>query len=133
MDGPALRRDAAFTTLLDLAFWALGAAVLFGAGLALPYLHSGLRRPPWPVRLAHGGLGTMGLALLLLALHRGLPPSTMGTTGFGPAAAVFFALALVLGLALAVFRVRPAGVLVAFHAGLAIAGFVVLWTLLSLG
>jgi hypothetical protein len=45
---------------------------------------------------------------------------------------VFIALALVLGLTIALFRVRPIGVLVAFHAGLAIAGFVVLWTLVSL-
>jgi|SRR5215472_7096100 len=131
--GPGRDREDASSLALDLAFWVLGAAVAFGGVLALPYLHRGLRRLPWAARLAHGGVGAAGLALLLLALFRGLPPSAMGTTGFGPAAAVFFALALVLGLALAVFRVRPAGVLVAFHAGLAIAGFVVLWTLLTLG
>jgi hypothetical protein len=117
---------------LNLAFWVLGGAVLIGGALALPYLHSGLRRLPWPVRFLHGGLGAVGLALLLLVLYRGLPPSTMGTAGFGQAAAVLFGLALVLGLAIALFRVRPAGVVVAFHAGLAIAGFVVLWTLVSL-
>jgi hypothetical protein len=118
---------------LDFSVWVLAAAVALGGVLALPYRHRGLRRLPGAARLAHGGLGAAGLTLLLLALCRGLPPSTMGTTGFAPAAAVFFALALVLGLAIALFRVRPAGVLVAFHAGLAIAGFVVLWTLLSLG
>jgi hypothetical protein len=81
----------------------------------------------------HGVLGTAGLAALLLALRAGLPPSAMGTEGFGPAAAGFVALAFVLGLAIALFRRRPPGVLVAAHASLAIAGFVVLWTLASLG
>ena len=118
---------------LNLAFWVLVGAVAVGGALALPYLHKGLRRLPWPLRLLHGGLGAAGLAALLLALHRGLPPSAMGTTGFGQAAAVLFALALVLGLAIALFRVRPPGVLIAFHAGLAIAGSVVLWTLVALG
>ena len=118
--------------MLNLAFWVLGGAALLGGALALPYLHSGWRRPPSQVRLLHGGLGALGLALLLLVLYRGLPPSTMGTAGFGQTAAVLFGLALVLGLAMALFRVRPAGVLVAFHAGLAIGGFAVLWTLVSL-
>lgn len=117
--------------ILNLAFWVLGGAVLLGGALAVPYLHSGLRRLPWPVRLLHGGLGTAGLGVLMLVLYRGLPLTTMGTTGFGPTATVLFGLALVLGLATALFRGRPAGVLVAFHAGLAIAGFVVLWTLVS--
>jgi hypothetical protein len=117
---------------LNLAFWVLGGAVLLGGALALPYLRSGVRRLPWQVRFLHGGLGAAGLALLLLVLYRGLPPSTMGTTGFGQAAAVLFWVALVVGLSSALFRVRPAGVVVALHAGLAIAGFVVLWTLVTL-
>ena len=87
---------------------------------------------PWPIRVAHGVVGTAGLAALFGALYRGLPPSAMGTAGFGLAAAVFIGLALVLGLATALFRVRPAGALVAFHAGLAIVGFVGLWTVVSL-
>jgi hypothetical protein len=116
---------------LNLAFWVLGGTVLLGGALALPYLHSRLRRLPWQVRLLHGGLGAAGSAVLMLVLYRGLPPSTTGTTGFGQVAAVLFGLALVLGLATALFRVQAAGVLVAFHAGLAIAGFVVLWTLVS--
>ena len=117
---------------LTLAFYLLGAAVVIGAGLAFPYLRGiDSRRLPWPVGVAHGTLGAAGLAALLLVLRNGLPPSTMGTTGFGPAAAAFLALALILGLAIALLRVRPAGVLVAFHASLAIIGFVVLWTLVS--
>ena len=117
---------------LELAFWVLGGAVLLGSALALPYLQSGSPRLPWQARLLHGGLGATGLILLLLVLCRGLPPSTMGTAGFGQAAAVLLSLALLLGLAIALFRLRPAGILVAVHAGLAIAGFVILWTLASL-
>lgn len=119
--------------MLALAFWVLAAAVLLGGALVLPYLQSGLRRLHWPIRLAHGLLGAAGLAFLLLALYRGLPPSAAGTAGFAPAAAVFVALALVLGAAMGLFRERPPGVLVVFHAGLAIAGAVVLWTVVSLG
>jgi hypothetical protein len=118
---------------LSWAFYILCAAVALGGALALPYLRVTARRLPWPIRLAHGVLGVAGLATLFWALYRGLPPSAMGIAGFGPASAVFIGLALILGLAIALFRVRPTGVLVAFHAGLAIAGFVVLWTVVSLG
>jgi hypothetical protein len=118
---------------LDLAFWLLCAAVALGGALALPYLRVTAHRLPWVLRGAHGAVGAMGLGILSLALYRGLPPSAMGTVGFAPAAAVFIGLALILGLAIALFRVRPPGVLVAFHAGLAVAGFVVLWTVVSLG
>ena len=107
--------------------------MLLGGVLALPYLRVIARRMPGPVRAAHGVMGAAGLAMLMLVLGNGLPPSAMGTTGFGPAAAVFIGLALTLGVAFIFFRMRPPGVLVAFHAGLAIAGFVVLWTLVSLG
>jgi hypothetical protein len=83
----------------------------------------------------HGTLGAAGLAVLLFALNRGLPRSATGTTGFGPAAALLLGLALAAGLAIAFAAVRqrrPAGLLVAIHASLAVAGFVVLWTLVSL-
>jgi hypothetical protein len=118
---------------LTFAFWLLCAAVVLGGALALPYLHHVLRRLSRPIRIAHGALGAAGLAALLLVLRRGLPPSTEGTTGFGPAAAVLLVLALTLGLLIALRRRRPPGLLVATHASLAIAGFVVLWTLVSLG
>lgn len=118
---------------VNLAFWLLCAALALGAVLALPYLRVAAHRSPWRIRVAHGVLGAAGLATLFRALYRGLPPSGMGTAGFGPAAAVLIAVALMLGLAIALFRVRPPGVLVAFHAGLAIAGIVVLWTVVSLG
>jgi hypothetical protein len=112
-------------------------AVAAGGGLAVAFLRGpAAPRPPWPIAAAHGAIGTAGLALLLVALGRGAPPSTAGTTGFGPAAALLFALALAFGLAIAIAAVRrrrPAGLLVAIHASLAVAGFVVLWTVVSLG
>ena len=118
---------------LTFAFYLLGAAVALGGGLAVHFMRgAAARRPPFPILLAHGVLGAVGLGLLLLALHRGLPPSAAGIAGFGPAAAVFIALALLLGAAIALFRTRPQGVLVVFHASLAIAGFVMLWTVVSL-
>jgi hypothetical protein len=88
------------------------------------------------VALGHGVVGAGGVAVLVIALWPGAPLSGMGTAGFGPGAAVLFAFALALGIliALASFRGwRPAAALVAVHASLAIAGLVVLWTLVSLG
>jgi hypothetical protein len=74
------------TVSLTSAFYLLCAAVAIGGVLALPYLRIPLRRLPWPIRVAHGAFGGAGLGMLLLALYHGLPPSTMGTTGFGQAA-----------------------------------------------
>ena len=118
---------------MALAFWLFCAAVALGGGLAIPYLRGSSRRPPWPVAAIHAAFGAAGLAALLIAIRRGLPPSAMGTAGFAPAAAILLALALTLGVMFALRRRRPAGVLVAVHASLAIAGFVVLWTVVSLG
>lgn len=115
----------------------LAAAAAIGAVLAIPFLRGKeARRLPWLAALVHGGIGVTGLAVLSAALWQGLPASGMGTGGFGPAAACFLAVALVLGLAIALAswrRRRPAGTLVAIHAGVAIAGVVLLWALVSLG
>jgi hypothetical protein len=122
---------------LELAFGLLCVAVAIGGGLAIHFLRGpAMRRPPWPIPFVHGMLGAVGLAALLVALNRGLPASATGTAGFGPAAALLLGLALAVGLVIAFAaarRQRPAGLLVAIHASLAIAGFVVLWTLVSLG
>ncbi len=105
--------------------------------LAIPFLRGKeVRRAPWLVTLGHGLLGAAGFGVLLAALWNGVPASGMGTAGFAPAAAVLLALALALGMliALASFRRgRPAALLVGVHASLAIAGLVVLWALVSLG
>jgi asparagine N-glycosylation enzyme membrane subunit Stt3 len=118
---------------LAFAFYLFCTAVAIGAGLALPYMRGRARRPPWPIGLLHGALGAVGLSALLFVLRNGLPPSAMGTTGFAPAAAVLLGVALLLGLVIGLRRRRPAGALVAVHASVAVAGFVVLWAVVSLG
>ena len=121
--------------MLILAFALLCGAALFGAALAICYLAQTCRAQPAVVPAAHGLAGAAGLAVLLLALHRGLPHTSLGTGGFGPIAAVLLALALAVGLATAPAawrRRRPSGALVAAHAGLAIVGLVMLLTLVAL-
>jgi hypothetical protein len=118
---------------ISTAFYILCAAVVIGTVLAIPYLRGASNRSPWPIGVAHGALGTAGLAALLPVLRRGLPPSAMGTAGLVSAAAMLLGGALLLGLVIGLRRRRPAGVLVAVHASVAIAGFVVLWTVVSLG
>jgi hypothetical protein len=121
--------------MLVPAFALLCAAVLIGAGLAVAYLRGPQAKPPHrAVALVHGMLGGAGLAALLAALRHGLPQTGMGTSGFGAITAALLAAAFALGLALAVtwrWR-RPSGALVGAHASLAIAGFVVLLTLIAL-
>ncbi|HEY3911497.1 MAG TPA: hypothetical protein VGM07_16655 [Stellaceae bacterium] len=123
--------------MIELAFGILCAAGLVGLVLALIYLRGPGVAPPHPaIPAVHGGIGAVSLAVLLTALDRGRRHHAMGTAGFGRTAAGLLALALVLGLAIAVAawrRRRPAGALVGAHAGLAIAGLVLLWALIALG
>jgi hypothetical protein len=119
---------------IKLAFYLFCAAVALGAGLAINFMRgAAASRPPWPIGVTHGVFGAAALAVLLWLLRNGPPPSEMGTAGFAPTAAIMLGLALVLGLGIALYRRRPPGVLIAAHASLAIAGFVVLWTVVSLG
>jgi drug/metabolite transporter (DMT)-like permease len=122
--------------MLSLAFFLLCVAAAVGCGLAIAYLRGPRRRrPPSVVPIAHGLVGAASLFALLLALAHGLPPSTMGTAGFGPAAAALLGLTLAVGMLLARAawrRRRPNQLLVGTHAGLAVAGLVVLLTLVAL-
>jgi hypothetical protein len=122
--------------MLTLAFVLLCGAALFGAALAMRHLAGAdARKLPAALPPLHGVLGAAGLACLLLALRHGLPASRFGTASFGPIAAVLLGLALVLGLAMAPAawrRRRPPEPLVGAHAGLAIAGLVMLLTLVAL-
>jgi len=123
--------------MLRVAFDVVIAAAVLGAGLAILYLRGPIaKRPHAALPLAHGVLGAAGLALLAAVLRGGLPPAINGTAGFGAIAAAFLGLALAFGLliAFAGWRGRrPGGLLVATHASLAIAGVVMLVTLIALG
>jgi hypothetical protein len=122
--------------MLTLAFSLLCGAALFGVALGVHYLAGAdARKLPAALPPLHGILGAAGLACLLLALRHGLPESHFGTASFAPIAAVLLGLALAFGLAItpaAWRRRRPAEPLVGAHAGLAIAGLVMLLTLVAL-
>ena len=120
-----------------LAFGILCGVALLGLTLAVSYLR---RSPVRPHRAAvaalHGAAGAAGLAVLLAALAGAPPHDAMGTARFGQIGAALLAAALVLGVAIAWTawrRHRAPGALVGAHAGLAIAGLVVLLALVALG
>jgi|SRR5215469_5384135 len=123
--------------MLHFAFSVLAVAAVIGAGLAVLYARGpSAPRPPMVVPLVHGGLGAVGIALLIAALNGGLPRADNGTGGFGLVAGVLLGLALAFGLliAYASWRSRrPSGFVIATHASIAIAGLVVLLTLVALG
>lgn len=123
--------------MIELALGISCAAGLIGLALALLYLRGPGTRALHPaIPALHGAVGAASLAVLLLALGGGRPPGRMGTAGFGRTAAALLAAALALGLSMAVAAWRgrrPSGALVGAHAGLAIAGLVVLWALIALG
>lgn len=95
-----------------------------GATLALLYL----RGTRWPVAgILHGLLGAAGLCLLVIALQGPRRGDAMGVGSFGIAAAVLFGIALACGpFILPLLKRSPpiAGIVIAAHATLAIAGFV---------
>jgi hypothetical protein len=124
--------------MLVLAFVLLCAAAAIGGGLAVLYLRRPQAKPapPAPVLATHAALGAASLAVLLVALGRGLPPTGIGAAGLGPTAAALLAMALAIGLLLAHAswrRRRPGEMLVGLHAGLAVAGLVVLLALIATG
>lgn len=121
--------------MLDVAFVILTVAALIGATLAVLYLRgSKAARPHTPLPLGHGALGIVGFGLLLAVLRHGVKSTGSGTGDFGLIAAGFFGVALLAGLLILLTgrRRRPGGLLVATHASLAIAGLVVLLTLVAL-
>jgi hypothetical protein len=121
--------------MLVLALYLLCGAATIGAILAIRYL-KGSAKPAIPIVPAvHAILGAASLTALIFALSRGLRHTGMGTAGFGPTAAVLLSLALALGVLLARAswrRKRPGELLVGAHAGLGIAGLVLLLTLVAL-
>lgn len=121
--------------MLPAAFGLIAFAVLLGTLLALLHLRPAGRSPPWPIGVLHGLMGAAGLGALLVAL-RGPPRGvTFGVGPFGLFAAALLALALLAGLGIAavLYLGRRPGTLLAAHAMLAVAGFVILASYTLLG
>jgi hypothetical protein len=112
--------------LITGAVWILSLAVIAGTILALWHLRAtdGASRPPLFAGLAHGVVGAVGLAFLLVALQGPARGVGAGAGSFGTTAAVLFAAALLTGIAILVSRGKA--VVIAVHAGLAITGYVLL-------
>ena len=119
--------------MLTGATWLLSGVGVAGIGLCCFYL---LERPirGW-ARLAsvvHGVAGAAGVAVVVAAVFR----AASDAQGFGRLAAGFLAATLLGGLAVAAAQVRrrrPAGLLVALHATVGMAGLVILAAYFSIG
>jgi len=116
--------------MLTAALIALTIVVLIGSWLAV--LHFDGRPPqrvPWAGALVHAAVALGGFALLAAALQAPPRGADQGTAGFGIAAAVLFALAIVVGLAIFLrFRIAKKGAtaLVGVHATFAVSAIVIL-------
>ena len=119
--------------LISLAVWTLTSAVAAGTILALWHLRAaeGVARPPPAAGIAHGILGTAGLIALGFALRGPARGVGAGVGSFGSMAAWLFVGAIVTGIAMLLWRRKP--VAMAVHAGIAIAGYVLLLAWNALG
>ena len=81
--------------------------------------------------LAHGALGAVGLAALLLALRGPARGVAAGAGSFGAVSAALFAGAVATGIVVLVLRRKPLAITI--HAGIAITGYVLLLAWNSLG
>jgi hypothetical protein len=81
--------------------------------------------------IAHGVVGIAGLWVLLLALKGSTRGVETGTSSFGMMAAALFAAAILTGAI--IFIRRRTGIVMAIHAGMAIAGYVLLLAWAALG
>ena len=132
---------------MTVAFWLLGAVVAAGITLGCFYLQERRIRGPWAwLSGAHGVAGTVGVALVLFGLWRhggsawgdgawGDGGRGDGAQGFDNVAGGMLAATLA-GGALVVWAQlrgrRPSGLVVALHATLGVAGYVMLAAALSL-
>jgi hypothetical protein len=119
--------------VLLLAFAILCGAAIIGSGLAVLYLRG--KPVPGVVLAVHAALGVASIIALRIALRGGLPQTGMGTAGFGRAATVLLALAFLIGLRIAWLgwrRRRPSELLVGAHALFAVAGLVLVLSLVAL-
>jgi hypothetical protein len=112
--------------MLVVSVWVLGVAVAAGAGLSSFWL---MERPPpgwaWAASALHGLLAAAGAGLLVALVYGGAPDGQ----NFGHLASWFVVAALLGGAVIVVARLRrrrPSGLVVALHASVGLAGFVLL-------
>jgi hypothetical protein len=120
--------------MLVLAGLILGLALAFGAWIAIDQMRQAAA-PKLALALIHGALALIGLVLLLLALGGPERGAAAGAASFGKVAAILLSLAIIPGTMLFIThlrRKRLSGVLIAFHAFLAISGCVILLTYILL-
>ena len=119
--------------MVAVAVWILTLAAAAGTVLALWHLRAtaAQQRPPIAAGIAHGSVGAVGLAVLLLALRGPARGVDAGAGSFGTLAAVLFAGALLTGVLLLVGRRKV--VVMTIHAGIAITGYVLLLAWNALG
>jgi hypothetical protein len=121
------RRSGSPLVLLRASAGVVLATVLLGLVLVALYArsHGRLIRLVGPV---HGIFGVAALLLLILALRGPLPGAQTGVSGFGPAAAVFLAFAVLAGLWVRSVGIRKLDPMlpIGIHATLAIFGAVLL-------
>ncbi len=119
--------------MLYLSFAFLTAASALGAFLAVLVMRADAGRPPWRIAAVHGGLGGLGLAILLFALWgTGQRGEAKGVSLFGWDAVGLLGAAFLAGIGAWGLRGRS-GLVVALHAILAMFGYVILATYVSLG
>ena len=104
-----------------------------GTVLVLWHLRAaeGVSRPPLAAGIAHGVAGAAGLAVLWFAVRGPERGVAAGVGSFGVMAAALFAGALVTGIA--ILALRRKAIAMTIHAGIAIAGYVLLLAWNALG
>jgi len=115
--------------MLSLALALLSLAVLIGVAIGIRFL-GGRRMPSRAIGAVHGLLGVSGLCVLIFALMSSAGAGDRyGTASFGPAAAVLAALAVLVGVGIALLgrkAPRGSGLLIVVHASVAVTAYVLL-------
>ncbi len=118
--------------MLYLSFVLLTAGSALGALLAALVMRPNGKRPSWLVGAAHGSVGAIGLAVLILSLLRSEPRGVaQGVSMFGWDAVVLLGAALLAGL-IVLLRRGKSGLVLALHAVLAMFGDVILLAYVSI-
>ncbi len=121
-------------TVLSTSFYLLTLAVAAGTILGLLHLRGGgAPRPPVAAGIAHGLIGTLGLALLWPVAQGPARGVAAGAGSFGPVAAWLLAVALATGVTVLIRRRGQPAILMAIHAGIAITGYLLLVAWYSVG